>query len=793
MIFLSKITLINFKIFGGKPYSISFEGNKLILLDGPNGYGKTSIFDAVELALTGNISRLIPLENRQIPADIVVAHKNASSVEILLEFKDENSNTRVFQRKLKNNISSASKRISKFPELWELNEIIDGNPKPIKKDVLENFFNSKDFARDFLLFHYVQQEETSRFLKTNSETQRATELAQLFGDTREADQNLEKLIVAQKKIATTRKSINSRISLLGRLYHFDPEIEASTELSEPHQYAFPWLSEDEKSPYWDLEKIPELTEQRLSASLTEIESIKWLVSHSAFYLKNRHYQRALHQRNLLELYIGYSNTHLDYHSYQEYAKSYQEVKSSYDILQQEDISEILRGPRLLTLYTTLKIPGREQFRDALTSLNSLIKKNKGLGSIYSEILNHHAKLSPALDATPNEISCFFCGHDHKTHDALRTAVTRHGDLLRSELSDNDKATVAAREDFSKNFLTNLLDFCSLYLETNEAPTQHDLNKLAEAFASKERLIKLGQWLRSENIDHDDLLAEDFPIAGRDRYIAQSTDALCERIRELIGPAPENYYEFHSSPTLDRIFKDYFNKNSEQLKSYPIDLLEQKEAYIKAQHANDIRTHALELATLKKNDSKLERAYADIGELITTVRTQIRKYRKDLITDIEIPFYIYSGKILQSHQAGIGHGVFIKDPTGEEELKNVRLVSDWKSDHDILNTMSSGQISAVVIALTLALHRVYSEKFGTILIDDPVQTMDDINMSSLVELLRNDFKNKQIILSTHEDKVARYFTYKYIKYSESVKIVNLMHRKEYTPSNRFIYRADSSQA
>ncbi|WP_259334741.1 hypothetical protein, partial [Pseudomonas sp. DP16D-R1] len=68
------------------------------------------------------------------------------------------------------------------------------------------------------------------------------------------------------------------------------------------------------------------------------------------------------------------------------------------------------------------------------------------------------------------------------------------------------------------------------------------------------------------------------------------------------------------------------------------------------------------------------------------------YRKKLITDIEIPFYIYSGKILQAHQAGLGLGVLIKDPTGGDELKNVRLVSNWKSDHDILNTMSSGHIS-----------------------------------------------------------------------------------------------------
>lgn len=134
---------------------------------------------------------------------------------------------------------------------------------------------------------------------------------------------------------------------------------------------------------------------------------------------------------------------------------------------------------------------------------------------------------------------------------------------------------------------------------------------------------------------------------------------------------------------------------------------------------------------------------------------------------------------------MGQGIFIKDPTGEDQLKNVRLVSNWKSDHDILNTMSSGQISAVVIALTLALHRVYSTRFSCILIDDPVQTMDDINMSSLVELLRNDFSDKQVVLSTHEDKVARYFTYKYLKYNKNVKIVNIMQKKEYSPQNRYI--------
>ncbi|WP_206204900.1 hypothetical protein, partial [Pseudomonas viridiflava] len=93
---------------------------------------------------------------------------------------------------------------------------------------------------------------------------------------------------------------------------------------------------------------------------------------------------ALHQRNLLELYIGYANTHLNYHGYQDDSKTYQEVKNSYDILQQEDIGDILKSSRLENLYTALKLLGRVEFREALTSLNILTSKNKSLSSVYTE-------------------------------------------------------------------------------------------------------------------------------------------------------------------------------------------------------------------------------------------------------------------------------------------------------------------------------------------------------------------------------------------------------------------------
>jgi len=52
---INKLYIKNFKVF--KELTISFDSNDLIVFDGPNGFGKTSLYDAIELLLTGQIRR----------------------------------------------------------------------------------------------------------------------------------------------------------------------------------------------------------------------------------------------------------------------------------------------------------------------------------------------------------------------------------------------------------------------------------------------------------------------------------------------------------------------------------------------------------------------------------------------------------------------------------------------------------------------------------------------------------------------------------------------------------------
>ena len=86
-------------------------------------------------------------------------------------------------------------------------------------------------------------------------------------------------------------------------------------------------------------------------------------------------------------------------------------------------------------------------------------------------------------------------------------------------------------------------------------------------------------------------------------------------------------------------------------------------------------------------------------------------------------------------------------------------------------MSSGQLSGLVVSFMLAMNKVYPTKLKSLLIDDPVQTMDEINLASLVQVLRKEFFDNQIIISTHERKSANYFAYKYQQQTD-VRILNM---------------------
>lgn len=783
MITLASITVKNFKLFGPEPYTVNFGDAQLVLMDGPNGYGKTSIFDAIELALTGNITRLISLENRQTPTDIVVACNNAKDVEVVIKLAGNTSKTII--RKLKNPLPREAKKISKFQELWDIFLETDDELISITQHTLDTYFKNENFTRDFHLFHYIQQEETARFLKSKNETQRAEELSKLFGDTKGAEENLSKLLAIQKKVDSLKLDSFREISILKQTHDITNTDELAAQTQINHEYLLPWMSPS-KSPEWDTPISETFSREKLNTALDSISRISSFLLFKDLYLKERKYARSSQEKEIIKLYIKFYNI-LD--KQEEYIDLHLKIKNLIRFLALITTNDFIQLSQFTELQNVFRTVGSTEllsFQNTLTELIAEEQKSVGINRLHTTIIKERDALNQHLSQLENEDNCPLCGQHYESHADLMSYASAHGQLLRTLLGDQEQRTVKLRETFFTTIIIPLKEKITNFLSSHSSPTDEEISALADAINSKERITALHTWLTHEKIEYADLLETTLPISSDEFELNDRANTLSARIRSAANITDEKYHEANLGSIFDFVYREYFNNSASLTGQISEESIKNKINYLKLQFFKSIHEVILKLALTEEKHEKLKTIKNELSEIIQTVRTQIRQYRKRLITDIEIPFYIYSGKILQTHQAGLGQGILIKDPTGGEELKNVRLVSNWDSDHDIMNTMSSGQISAVVIALTLALNKVYAKEFSPILIDDPVQTMDEINMSSLVELLRNEFCHKQIILSTHEDKVSKYLIYKFLKHHRQVKNINIMERKEYTPINQFIY-------
>jgi DNA repair exonuclease SbcCD ATPase subunit len=76
------------------------------------------------------------------------------------------------------------------------------------------------------------------------------------------------------------------------------------------------------------------------------------------------------------------------------------------------------------------------------------------------------------------------------------------------------------------------------------------------------------------------------------------------------------------------------------------------------------------------------------------------------------------------------------------------------EHDPFAVMSSSQINVVALSIFLALNLgVKNVPLKTLMLDDPLQSLDDINLLGLMDLIRRAREHRQMILSTHDSRLA----------------------------------------
>ncbi len=786
---ISRMYLDNYKLFIRR--ELSFTDCSLAVFDGPNGFGKTSVFDAIEFLLTDNIKRVADnpsiLKNEAYET-VFIAGNPKKDVIIKAEFLSDTDNPFVIAKVIpavnkvkkgrKNNPTKLSElAYSYILPSFETNDYNEAY-KCDHNQIISKFGNN--VITFFDLFYYIKQEDRLDFLK-KTEKDRMTGINRLFNMQNEKN-DLDDAIKALRQLNKLNKDLDGLIAIKeGDIKNIEETLQNSTVNNVKYEKLLSWKKETE---IWDEQVIQINDINKKDEIIKVIKGIQIFIENYNEFLidkKNKWCNGWLEKHTYLNYFLillpykdTFENIKTIYNSLKNLKQQMQLFSDGkYVNINFKLLSDILSIDINLPLINEII----SQIIEYEKSSNSLAKAASEINQTR-EILRNKASEFSGAEATDGH--CTLCGYDWGSRDALINQIEKTSELFKNF---TDKSTLHKEEKIKelKNiYIDQILPKINAYLAENKTIDNDQFefifdpkNKIEEAFNT----FINDCTLYSFNIDK--YINDDKNIVINDNLVQE----LMKDLSALIKLLSNEYISAAIKIDFSDIFNRYFDGNNNCVNNVTIEKIQNKITYIEFNYYN---TTFEKIESLRKELTKYQNKKKTLEEEIIpqttqyrdTIKSCIEKYQNQIIKNIEIPFYIYSGRIMQSYQGGLGVLIKESENDGKETendlgLNSIRFVSPSRQDHDIIYTLSSGQLSAVIISFTLALNKIYSEdSFKCIFIDDPVQTMDELNIASFVELIRNEFRDRQIILSTHEDSFSRYIRYKYSKYGLKASAITL---------------------
>lgn len=777
----------NFKCFDNSRYyefSIDYDRNPIIL-SGPNGFGKTTFFDAVELIFSKNITRL----DKAIEKKTTNLGKN-----ILLNKADEDGYVVLTLENKKNEYLTLFARISNANHKLEVENAIDYGE--IKEYIMTNKLNDflleyddwkesvdsrnliKYRENNFNVYYYVSQAESVHFLKRTI-TDRKDAMNVLL-NTGVIDTRKEIVInLIGKKINTSGYLINDElISLDQRIKEKIGKLKkllkdnVSEKIIKNKFIDLGLYKIDSSLFFWDNPNISECNVVEIRNGKNELTSL------ISFIENEDDYRNYIWNTEIEKIIQGKA-----INDYVKYGKYIIDSKVSKENIQ----ADINRWDSIIQIYNR-SLFFRQEVLDIGNYKEEDISKLKELvpelcdynfsliSNIVSEIINLKNTLSTSqkvigrltsarksLQSARNEYDakgtiCPFCNTKFSDAKVLKKGFEEIDKLLRNESGSAIKRIESKNEELA-HIIKPVQEILKIYINTldnnsvdlliqGKVQLQGFINDIGRVTNTE----KVGKYLIDESFDQG---------IDNDKMIIEIQRIISGLIREIKNIEFENLYNLYQ---YNKMEQRYGEKYDVVKSKYSKDVLKKKCSYLEGiiwekdnAEIHDLRAEVKDMIVRREQVFVIRNQF---NKLVKQYDLAIEEYKNMTLKKLRVPLLIYTGKILQDYQSGLG--VFIN----KDEM---RFVSNGDAKHDILNTFSSGQLSGFVLAFLFAMNKQYikssSDDIGFILIDDPVQTMDDINISSLIEVLRNDFSEKQIILSTHEVDKENYILYKFYKYNQ----------------------------
>lgn len=762
-----KLSVNNFKLINKGSYS--FDSKNLVVLDGPNGYGKTTLFDAIELVIRGKPRKIdeslnIPKNNRFSESPI---HRNQEKPILLsLILKDANGHTLEISRTFPP--AALSDSIRNNPnKVFEDSEIRITYNGEIVDQAIEEVLGFTDLKL-FNVLNYVEQDENTFFLKKNPK-EKYKSLASLLG----VEEGIKDLDCYKKTIRDIEKRIklleDDRKLIKGRIQ--------SNYENEFYNKYFRLL--EEGKAYWDNENLEIPNERYKKSILEEIKDILYVVklkenlpdikkhlNLKSYLIKDSRLRRIIKNYWQVENLKLLEAEHDKRKSGEKIIDGLSDIinlikKGAYQDLNKEDnLNRVksLSGFNAKFEKFNSELNLINSLRDSLNTQNLMLEELKKRRDLFIDYFMDHQD-----DFTEKYSVCPTCGYDWDSKiNFIENLENTEKELFSSYVANNKKLEQVKLE-FKENYFISLESAINKRIQETinsikNLIEEEDFNRLKDISIGFDSYVN--QFFKNLTSSEKDYVIN--LINHRDINV----DEVLEKLKAYIEDCTPKINEDIDLEKVVQVSQDFFDKDIKQISELTEQKVNNKIEYIHyiyySKLSSEFDKHEAEISKLGIVLGKSESLKDELDSII-------KEYVGEIIRNISIPFFIYTGKILQYHSLGSGLILDADIQTSEPQIK----IQPIGIGQEVSYTLSAGQLTATVISMLLVLNKVYNfSKFSTILIDDPIQTLDEINTHSLVELFKHNFAEKQILISTHEDRYSKFIRSKFESFGLTTKNINM---------------------
>ncbi|MBY0029886.1 hypothetical protein ACQKJG_23230 [Priestia megaterium] len=841
---IKRISIENFRGYSQQDFNFFNENDNkfgLILLGGPNGYGKTSLLDAIEWCLTGTVTRLredyeVRNEKKNTKIKKCLIRHNGLNNEVCVEIEGIYENKPILLKRVFNKTDESE---AFNPE----NSIFFVNNNQINNHKTMDYIFRQPIAKDFYERFTCSYEKNIRVYE-KSRTNIYEMFSSFFGGTKEIEtiiNNLDGINKGKKDrklgiIEKLDKSIseNTKLSYLKSKENYETAVENLNSLLEEKQrnddispifknYPNQSSYEGEVDPWTILrsEDSFQIKINKLKIQKNKINKLK--------YLKNKYsvYREILTYKKDIENVLYY-NDFIEY------------IWDPYNSLEEELLN--IQGKNLESiknekkLYDSLKINLNKLSLPTKEGAVKLKELSANLVIDNEQIItfNKIDSLFALMDSFSNQLEGFktpdeelnalrtlvdntrgFKKHREAGHDIcplcgsaerfpqkdmeiakIATDILGAIDQKRANLQQEYNECDSNIKDIYKKFfdyLTKKIDdkidvlkkLISDFETTNEFRSSCVKFSLSIDEVDREQLEQKKNSLKQNKKNQSSLLALEAIILGNISNKDEEIQGIYNIYNKTDWITKKEFSESDLSTKIQSLnqYINFYNKKHEavsteiKIENLQSDTLDTKSSILE-KIINELQNdYSIEATT--KNVNKLKIIYVDNEKIynkqiekldkLKHMSIELKKVRKqwdkDMVEEIKAP--------LQKIYRRINRHTNIKDINLLIEGKTNTMASLMAKINDeevsATNILSAGQLSVVALAIfiTVAMGQKQSP-FKCYFMDDAIQTMDDLNILSFIDLLRTELsisenqENRfadQLFFTTCDENLERLMTHK----------------------------------